>query len=69
MLLAFFVAKALCWPVFKLGVHWDPKSLSAELLSSRVAQHVLVPGVVPPQVQGFALLLAELWEDKLLLLC
>jgi len=38
-------------------------SFSAELLSQMgESQHVLVPGIFPPQLKGFALLLVELHE-------
>ena len=48
--------------MFNLVSTTTPMSISAELLSSWVPQHVLVPGIVPPQVQDFAILLAELHE-------
>lgn len=45
--------------MFSLVSTRTPVSIPAELLSSLVPQHVLVPGVVPPQVQDFAILLPE----------
>lgn len=39
----------------RLVVYQDPKSFSAALFPTEYLQHVLVPRVVPPQVQHFAL--------------
>jgi len=50
----------------EFGVHQDPRSFSAKLLSS---QHELVPGTVPPQGQDFAPLLVELHEVPLRPIC
>ena len=56
----FFAARALCWLKFNL--------VSTKVLFCQAAfqpsgsQHIPVPGVVPPQVHDFALLLVELHD-------
>jgi len=57
--LAFLAARAHCWLMVTLSSTRTPRSLSAELLPAGPPQPVLVPGVVPPQVQDPALALVE----------
>jgi len=58
--LATFATKAHHWLVFNFGVHQDPLVLSCQATFQLVSpQHVQMHGVLPPQVQDFALLLAE----------
>lgn len=53
--LGFFCSKGALLTHVQLGVYQDPKSFSAVLFPTGYPQHVLVAGVVPPQVQDFAL--------------
>ncbi|KAK4811173.1 hypothetical protein QYF61_019804 [Mycteria americana] len=53
MLLVFFAARAHCWLMFNMVSTRTP----------RQPLHILVHGVVPPQVQDFAPPLTELYED------
>lgn len=41
---------------------WEPQDFCQAAFQTVGPQHILVPEVVPPQGQGFALLLAELHE-------
>ncbi|KAJ7404308.1 hypothetical protein WISP_146129 [Willisornis vidua] len=57
-----FDARAHCWLMSSLVSTRISGTFIAVLLSSQVAQHVLVLGIVPPKVQGFALLTDEQHE-------
>jgi len=62
--LAFLAVRAHCWLMVNLSSTSTPRSLSAELLSSKSAPSLYwcLPGVVPPQVQDPALALVELHQ-------
>ena len=65
MLLAFFSVRLYCWLVVSSRLP-GPQGLSLQsCFPAFRLQHVLVPGVVPLQVQDFAVLFVELHEIPL----
>ena len=52
----------------QLGVHQDPKPLCRAAFQLVGSQPVLVPGVIPTQMQDFAFSLVELREIPLILI-
>jgi len=65
MPLAFLATRAHCWLMVNLSSTRTPRSLSAELLSSRSAPACTGAGVFPPQVQDPALALVQLHQVPL----
>lgn len=63
MPLAFFRTRERCWLMLILGHHQDTQDIfHTATFHLGIPRHVIVPGIVPPQIQDCTLSLVELLE-------